>query len=233
MTYFRVDTQALDNSLSKLSKIKKSMDGIRQEMSGITSRLSWEVKGQQQLDKKLSQLQSDFDALKASITRAEDCLTKVRDEYIDAQNDAKKEVNNLPGNVLGTSLLSAAAAIGGAVISKMLGIAPDNCQYAGDPVNVTTGSFYINAKDLEMPDLSGYTRIERKYSSINKRSGLLGAGWTSIWTADCSRKEIRSQCCVPTDIPKALTRMAAPGVIQREEALPSPYPMTMKKHNGS
>ena len=133
MTYFRVDTQALDNSLSKLSRIKKRMDGIRQQMSVITSRLSWEVKGQQQLDKKLSQLQSDFDALKASITRAEDCLAKVRDEYVHAQNDAKKEVNSLPGNVLGTSLLSAAAAIGG-VAAQKCGYSPDNCQYAGDPV---------------------------------------------------------------------------------------------------
>ena len=88
----------------------------------------------------------------------------------------QKEVNSLPGNVLGISLLSAAAAIGGVAAAKML-YSPDNCQYAGDPVT-SPQEASINAKDLEMPDLSGYTRIERKYSSINKRSGLLGAGWT-------------------------------------------------------
>jgi|GEM_PF-6045142 len=43
MAYFRVDTQSFDNSLSKLSRIKKHMDHSLQEISKITSNLSWET----------------------------------------------------------------------------------------------------------------------------------------------------------------------------------------------
>ena len=177
MSSFRVDTSAFDSNIPKIPKIKNRMGAIQQEMSSIASRLSWEIKGQQQLDRKLSQLQSEFDTLKGSLSKMEDCLVKVRDEYIHAQNDAKKEVNGLSGSILGKTLISTFTAIGTG-IAKMLGIAPDNCQYAGDPVNVTTGSFYVNEKDLEIQDLSGAIKIERKYTSISKRSGLLGPGWS-------------------------------------------------------
>ena len=58
------------------------------------------------------------------------------------------------------------------------GCKPAKLLYAGDPVNVASGSFYITAKDLEMPEFVRVFRIERKYASINKNSGLLGPGWT-------------------------------------------------------
>ena len=48
-----------------------------------------------------------------------------------------------------------------------------------DPVDGATGSLYIPAVDMKLPDLEEDFIISRKYESINPRSGLLGHGWVS------------------------------------------------------
>ncbi len=47
-----------------------------------------------------------------------------------------------------------------------------------DPVDGATGSLYIPAVDMKLPDIREDFTISRKYESINPRSGLLGPGWT-------------------------------------------------------
>ncbi len=63
MSSFRVDTSAFDRNIPKIAKIKNRMGAIQNELSKITSHLDWEIKGQQQMNKKLTQLQSEFDTL--------------------------------------------------------------------------------------------------------------------------------------------------------------------------
>ncbi|WP_099190500.1 RHS repeat-associated core domain-containing protein [Tepidibacter mesophilus] len=53
-----------------------------------------------------------------------------------------------------------------------------NSIFSGDPVNVSTGSLYIPATDLVLPDINSEFKIERKYNSVNNRVGILGKGWT-------------------------------------------------------
>ena len=47
-----------------------------------------------------------------------------------------------------------------------------------DPVDMATGSLYIPATDMTLPDILEDYKVTRKYESINQRSGLLGHGWT-------------------------------------------------------
>ena len=47
-----------------------------------------------------------------------------------------------------------------------------------DPVDMATGSLYIPATDMTLPDILEDYKVTRKYESINQRSGLLGYGWT-------------------------------------------------------
>lgn len=54
-----------------------------------------------------------------------------------------------------------------------------NEQFKFDPVNAVTGSLYIPATDIVLPDIHEEFKIERKYQSINNRVGLLGVGWTN------------------------------------------------------
>lgn len=51
------------------------------------------------------------------------------------------------------------------------------CTKAGDPVNVVTGSFYIEATDLVLEDRGIDLVIKRHYNSIEKSSGCMGKGW--------------------------------------------------------
>ena len=47
-----------------------------------------------------------------------------------------------------------------------------------DPVDGATGSLYIPAVDMKLPDIREDFAISRKYESINPRKGILGPGWT-------------------------------------------------------
>ncbi|WP_077867543.1 pre-toxin TG domain-containing protein, partial [Clostridium saccharobutylicum] len=49
----------------------------------------------------------------------------------------------------------------------------------GDPIDTATGSLYIPATDIVLPDIHEEFEIKRKYESTNKRVGLLGKGWTN------------------------------------------------------
>ena len=54
-----------------------------------------------------------------------------------------------------------------------------NKEFSMDPVDAVTGSLYIPAIDIVLPDIHEEFKIERKYESINSRVGLLGIGWTN------------------------------------------------------
>ncbi len=48
-----------------------------------------------------------------------------------------------------------------------------------DPVDGATGSLYIPATDIVLPDINDEFKIERKYESVNPRVGVLGKCWTT------------------------------------------------------
>ncbi|OFS25005.1 DUF6531 domain-containing protein, partial [Clostridium sp. HMSC19A10] len=54
----------------------------------------------------------------------------------------------------------------------------NKCSYS-DPIDGATGSLYIPATDITLPDIHNEFKIERKYESINKRLGVLGMNWTA------------------------------------------------------
>ncbi|MEW8956325.1 DUF6531 domain-containing protein, partial [Clostridium sp.] len=53
-----------------------------------------------------------------------------------------------------------------------------NRMFLADPVDGVTGSLYIPATDIVIPDIHEEFKIERKYESISDRVGILGRGWT-------------------------------------------------------
>ncbi|EKQ50971.1 RHS repeat-associated core domain-containing protein [Clostridium sp. Maddingley MBC34-26] len=63
----------------------------------------------------------------------------------------------------------------GTFIKKYIG----NKLCFSDPVDGATGSLYIPATDMVLPDITEEFKIERKYESVNSRVGLLGRGWTA------------------------------------------------------
>ena len=62
-----------------------------------------------------------------------------------------------------------------------------------DPVDGATGSLYIPATDMRVPDFYEDYCITRKYESINQRTGILGYGWTCSLE---SRLSYRSGTCL-------------------------------------
>ena len=65
--------------------------------------------------------------------------------------------------------------ITGSFLKKYIG----NKSCFSDPVDGATGSLYIPATDVVLPDISDEFKIERKYESTNPRVGALGKCWTT------------------------------------------------------
>ena len=230
MAYIKVDTDALGDSVKKLSKLQERMDNVQQRLSTLSSQLDWEIKGREELENRLNQLKSQIGTIGTDIGNAANCLEQVSNEYIAAHNDAKKEAEGLSSQITPGSSSSATTAFAGT--GTALGVSPQNCMYAGDPVNVATGSFYITAKDLEMPDLSEVFTIERKYASIHKSSGLLGAGWTMNIDSCLLFEEEKVKVLYPYGHTVTFLKDEDSWKIPKAESSP-PFPMTHLNRNGS
>jgi YD repeat-containing protein len=59
---------------------------------------------------------------------------------------------------------------------------------SGDPVNVVTGSFYIDATDLLIEDRGINLEIKRKYNSTDESIGPMGKGWTFEFESRIERR---------------------------------------------
>ena len=66
--------------------------------------------------------------------------------------------------------------------------AAQNICTSGDPVNVVTGSFYIDATDLLIEDRGINLEIKRKYNSTDESIGPMGKGWTFEFESRIERR---------------------------------------------
>ncbi|MBC2582946.1 DUF6531 domain-containing protein, partial [Clostridium sp. DJ247] len=58
-----------------------------------------------------------------------------------------------------------------------------------DPVNVSTGSFYLESTDLAMEDRGPDINIRRSYNSKDNSIGAMGRGWTFEYESRIKRKD--------------------------------------------
>ncbi|MCI1477821.1 MAG: DUF6531 domain-containing protein [Clostridium beijerinckii] len=65
------------------------------------------------------------------------------------------------------------------VKGKFTKVYEENKECSLDPVDSVTGSLYIPATDIVLPDIYEEFKIERKYESVNDRAGAFGVGWTN------------------------------------------------------
>ncbi|MCB2340725.1 DUF6531 domain-containing protein, partial [Clostridium estertheticum] len=86
-----------------------------------------------------------------------------------------RNVSDVAFNVAGEIATTGDANITGIILKKYIG----NKLCFSDPVDGATGSLYIPATDIVLPDIHGEFKIERKYESVNTRTGSLGMGWTT------------------------------------------------------
>ena len=65
-----------------------------------------------------------------------------------------------------------------------------------DPVDGATGSLYIPATDIVLPDIHEEFKVERKYESVNPRCGVLGRNWTASFETflDISDNKVNVLC---------------------------------------
>lgn len=99
MSRFSIDTDVLDEGINKLSGIQKKLDSLQQRFLMISHEIDWEVKGKHALEGNLAQLQAQMKSMSISVAIASQSMAQIRDEYINAYNDAKSLADGLPTKV--------------------------------------------------------------------------------------------------------------------------------------
>ena len=57
-----------------------------------------------------------------------------------------------------------------------------NCnECVGEPVNVTTGSVFLEQSDYQLPGIGPTTDITRSYNSTSQTIGIFGRGWSTLY----------------------------------------------------
>ena len=67
MAYIKVDTDALGDSVKKLSKLQARMDNVQQRLSTLSGQIDWEIKGREELENRINQLKSKIGSIGADI----------------------------------------------------------------------------------------------------------------------------------------------------------------------
>ncbi len=99
MSRFSIDTDVLDEGINKLSGIQEKLDSLQQRFLMISREIDWEVKGKHALEGNLAQLQAQMKSISISVAIASQSMAQIRDEYINAYNDAKSLADGLPTKV--------------------------------------------------------------------------------------------------------------------------------------
>jgi RHS repeat-associated protein len=65
-----------------------------------------------------------------------------------------------------------------------------HCKFGFEPVNLSTGNFYLNRTDVSIPDFTGDFEIERNYNSIGAGfNSVFGRGWSFAYAEQLSKDQ--------------------------------------------
>ncbi|HEX2947934.1 MAG TPA: hypothetical protein VHT96_18500 [Clostridia bacterium] len=101
MAGFRVDDGYLQAGIDAFTKLLKRVNFIKERVQRVGNSLDWDIKGEQQLDRKIGLLVSDLGTLSERIKIFGNCLSEIKTEYNACRTDANKLVQELPAEVIG------------------------------------------------------------------------------------------------------------------------------------
>lgn len=98
MTLF-VESTSLQSNAGKMTRLTKNVNSIYDRFARAGRAIDWDVMGEAQLDKRISQLLNELNQISSGLKEAGTALQNIEKEYLDAQKDAEKMVNELPVDV--------------------------------------------------------------------------------------------------------------------------------------
>ncbi|HEX2947944.1 MAG TPA: hypothetical protein VHT96_18550 [Clostridia bacterium] len=101
MPGFSVETTRLQSGRERINRLGGRVAGLREDCSRIRSALDWDVKGEQQLDQKLSRLIVQIGEISDSLQKAGGLLGQIEGAYAAGQGEAKRLVDDLPMDITG------------------------------------------------------------------------------------------------------------------------------------
>jgi len=144
---------------SSLKRLSDEFDGIIRDINSIVKSIDWELRSKEGVDQKASDAIRVAKKISGSLESMAKDLEFARDRMIEEDKKASNIAGKMKSAVIGASVATASA--GNAKVAdvnytsdyKNLGPGRANCPntFVGDPVNVTTGNFYVTKKDIQIP----------------------------------------------------------------------------------
>lgn len=174
-------TRVADN----LKNLSDKFDDIIRDINSIVKSIDWELRSREGIDQKAS------DAIKSAkkISGGLDLMAKDLEFARDSMIEEDKKASNITSKMKSAAFGASVAAVSAGKVNaanvnytsdyKNLGPGRASCPntFVGDPINVTTGNFYVTKKDIQIPSRGIALEIRRYYNSIDKTYGILGKGW--------------------------------------------------------
>ncbi|HEX2926094.1 MAG TPA: phage tail tip lysozyme [Ruminiclostridium sp.] len=101
MSQFLVETDSLKLTEERLCKLAGRVREIREHFVGVYKAVNWEVKGQQQLDRKMADIVTEMGGISNTLSKTGDTLGRIEGEYLAACSEGKKLVEGLQTDLTG------------------------------------------------------------------------------------------------------------------------------------
>lgn len=182
----RISSEEMTKVAGNLRRLSDKFDDIIKDINSIVKSIDWELRSSEGVDQKASSAIKSARKISSGLDSMAKDLEFARDRMIEEDEKAANTTKKMKRATIGASVAAVASAGNAKVASvnytsdyKNLGPGTASCPntFVGDPINVTSGNFYVTKKDIQIPSRGIVLEIKRYYNSIDQTYGILGKGW--------------------------------------------------------
>lgn len=195
----KVTPEELTNLAEIAKGISKRLDDVANEVKRIINSLDWELRSKGALEERAQMAQTLALNMADGFTKMSQDLINAREQFIEADTKAASTSGNMKAATVKSSSASELIAASIAPVMSasyslwhgLFGPGTENCPntFAGDPVNVVSGNFYLTRRDITIPSRGMVLEITRYYNSMDNTRGIFGKGWRIDYETCLKKKE--------------------------------------------
>ncbi|EIC03289.1 YD repeat protein, partial [Acetivibrio thermocellus YS] len=199
----KITPEEMTRIASNIKEVSKKFEDITREVKNIVNYIDWELRSKEGIEQKLLIADTAAKNIAQDLDRMSRDLISARDKMMEAEDKAaiaaRKKRNINFENLIHDALEVLFRPPVGAIFrlfdylpwDRLVGSGTANCPntFAGDPVNVVSGNFYLTRRDITIPSRGMALEITRYYNSMDNTPGMFGKGWKTDYETCLKKKE--------------------------------------------
>jgi len=196
----KITPEEMTRVAERIRQLSDKFDDMAQDIKRIISSIDWELRSREGVDQKASLARAAAINIATGLKEMSQDLIEARDQMIEADNKASAAakkmktadfISRIASAILTGNGIASAIVAGYSLWNRLIGPGTANCPntFAGDPVNVVSGNFYLKRRDITIPSRGMALEITRYYNSMDNTEGIFGKGWKIDYETCLKKKE--------------------------------------------